>query len=52
MGYVGLVEKLEKQLGHELTGLKRTNLWSRARLEEEGEYMNEKVKEIPYKMVS
>ena len=49
---VGLVEKLRKQLGRELTSLKRTNLWTRAQLDEEGEYMNENVKEIPDKMLS
>ena len=40
MVYVGLVEKLEKELGHKLTDLKRGDLWTRARVNEEEEYMN------------
>ena len=52
MGYVSLVQKLEKELGHELTYLERTDLWTRARLDEEGQYMNEEVKEISDKIVS
>ena len=52
MSYVGLVQKLEKELGHKLTDLGRTNLGTRARLDEEGQYMNEKVKEIVDKVVS
>ena len=52
MGYVGLVEKLEKQLSCELTSLERTNLWTRARINEQGEYMNNEVKKISNKIVS
>ena len=46
MGYVGLVQKLEKELGRELTDLERSDLWTRARLDEEGQYMYDEVKEI------
>ena len=52
MSYVGLVQKLEKELGRKLTDLERTNLWTRARLNEEGQYMNKKFKEISDKVVS
>ena len=44
--------KLKKELGHELTDLERTNLWTKARLDEEGQYMNEEVKEVSDKIVS
>ena len=52
MDYIGLVQKLEKELGRELTDLKRGDLWKRARVDEEGEYMNKEVKEIIEKIVS
>ena len=52
MVYVGLVQKLGKQLGRKLTDLERTNLWTIAQLDEEGQYMNEEVKEISNKIVS
>ena len=52
MGYVGLVEKLEKELGHKLTDHERGDWWARARVDEEGEYMNKKIKEIAQKIVS
>ena len=52
MCYVGLQQMMEKELGHELTEFDRGDLWTRARLNEEGEYMNEKVKEIADKIVS
>ena len=35
MGYVSLVQKLETELGYELTDLDRTDLWTRARVDEE-----------------
>ena len=50
IGYVGLVQKLEKELGHELTELKRGDLWKRAQLDEEREYINVEVKEIAKKI--
>ena len=37
MGNVGLVQKLEKQLGCELTDIEKIDLWTRARLDEEGQ---------------
>ena len=37
MGNVGLVQKLEKQLGCELTDIEKIDLWIRARLDEEGQ---------------
>ena len=52
MGYVVLVQKMEKELGRELTEIKRGDLWTRSRLDVEGEYMNEEVKEIVEKIVS
>ena len=52
MGYVGLVEKLEKELGRKLTDLQRDDLWARARVNKKGEYMDEEVKEIAKKIVS
>ena len=52
MGYVGLVQKLEKELGRELTELEKGDLWTRARLDKEVEYMNEKVKEIAEETIS
>ena len=44
MGYVGLVQKLEKELGCKLTALERIDLWTSAQLNEDGQYMNEEVK--------
>ena len=52
MSYVDLVQKLEKELGCELTYLKKSDLWTRARIDEEGEYINEEVKKIAEKIVS
>ena len=52
MSYVDLVQKLEKELGCELTYLKKSDLWTRARIDEEGEYINEEVKKIAKKIVS
>ena len=39
-------------MGHELTEFDRGDLWTRARLNEEWEYMNEEVKEIADKIIS
>ena len=52
MGYVGLFQKMEKELGRELTKIEKGDLWTRARLDEKGEYMNEEVKVISEKIVS
>ena len=52
MGYVGLQQKMEKELGHELTKFDRGDLWKRAGLHEEREYMDEKVKKIAEKIIS
>ena len=52
IGCVGLVQKLEKELSRDLIDLKRTELWTRARLDDGGQYMNEEVKEISDKIVS
>ena len=52
MDYVGLQQKMEKELGHELTEFDRGDLWTRAWLNEKGEYMNEEVKKIADKIVS
>ena len=39
-------------MGRKLTDLERTDSWTRAQLDEEGQYMNEEVKEISDKIVS
>ena len=40
MGYVGLVEKMEKEIGWEITDIDRPDLWTMARVDEHGNYMS------------
>ena len=52
MGYVGLVEKMEKMIGREITDVDRPNLWTMARVDKHKNYMNEEDKGISDKIVS
>ena len=52
MVYIGLVQKMEKELGNEFIEFDRSDLWTRARLNKKQEYMNNKVSEIADKIVS
>ena len=49
MGYAGLVENIEKETGQEITEIDRPELWTRARVDELGQPMNEEVKGISQK---
>ena len=52
MGYADLVEKMEKGMGQEITKIDIHELWTRARVDELGQYMNEEVQGISEKIVS
>ena len=52
MGYADLVEKMKKGMDQEITKIDIHELWTRARVDELGQYMNEEVKGISQKIVS
>ena len=52
MGYAGLVEKMEKTIGRELTNIDRPDLWIMAHVNEHGNYMNGDIKATTDKIVS
>ena len=52
IGYAGLVEKMEKEMGEEITKIDRPKLWTKARVDELGQPMNEEVEGISQKIVS
>ena len=52
MGYAGLVEKIEKTMGRELTDVDRPQLWTYACVDEHENYINEDVLSKATKIVS
>ena len=52
MGYVGLVEKMERETGRVITKIDKPDLWIVARVDELGQPMNEEVKGISQKIIS
>ena len=52
MHYAGLVEKIERETGQEITKIDRPNLWTIARVNELGQSMNEEVEGISQKILS
>ena len=52
MGYAGLVEKVEKMMGQEITDVDRPELWTYARVSEHKNYMNEDVSSKATKIVT
>ena len=52
MGYASLVEKMEKEMGHEITEIDRPDLWTRAWVDELGQFMNKEVEGISQKIVT
>ena len=52
MSYAGLVEKMEKEMGREITKIDEPDLWIIARVDALGQPMNEEVEGTSQKIVS